>query len=79
MNDLPAGPLGDLTQFPLLIGRGLVDCRNPEVENGVFQSTSSLITHEPQANRTSITFEDNPLRRVNALSDRGSIWVIAAR
>ena len=44
-----------------------------------FQSTKNLITHEPQANRTSITFEENPLRRVNTVSGRGSIWVIAAR
>jgi hypothetical protein len=38
-----------------------------------FQSTRSLITHEPQANRTSMTFDENPLRRVNALSGKGSM------
>src|SRR5262245_31367860 len=34
--DLPAGTLGDLPQLALLIGRGLVDCGNPEVESGTF-------------------------------------------
>ncbi len=29
LDDLPAGTLGDLPQLALLIGRGLVDCRNP--------------------------------------------------
>src|SRR5262249_21336895 len=34
--DLPAGTLGDLPQLALLIGRGLVDCGNPEVESDAF-------------------------------------------
>src|SRR4029077_1003045 len=38
--DLPAGTLGDLPQLALLIGRGLVDCGNPEVESGAFHGKS---------------------------------------
>jgi hypothetical protein len=32
-NDLPTGPLGDLTQFSLLVCRGLIEGRNPEIED----------------------------------------------
>src|SRR5215472_15631817 len=38
--DLPAGTLGDLPQLALLIGRGLIDCGNPEVESGAFHGKS---------------------------------------
>src|SRR5215472_6350144 len=38
--DLPAGTLGDLPQLALLIGRGLVDCGNPEIESGAFHRKS---------------------------------------
>src|SRR5262249_40977224 len=38
--DLPAGTLGDLPQLALLIGRGLVDCGNPEIESGAFHGKS---------------------------------------
>src|SRR5262249_61961072 len=38
--DLPAGTLGDLPQLALLIGRGLVDCGNPEVESGALHGKS---------------------------------------
>jgi hypothetical protein len=40
--DLPASTLGDLPQLALLIGRGLVDCGNPEVESGAFHRKSLL-------------------------------------
>src|SRR5262249_14972622 len=38
--DLPAGTLGDSPQLALLIGRGLVDCGDPEVESGAFHGKS---------------------------------------
>jgi hypothetical protein len=40
--DLPAGTIGDLPQLALLIGRGLVDCGNPEVESRAFHGKSPL-------------------------------------
>ena len=33
VHDLPAGPLGNLTELTLLIGGGLVEGRNPEIED----------------------------------------------
>ena len=33
VNDLPTGPLGKLAELTLLIGRGLVKGRNPEIED----------------------------------------------
>jgi hypothetical protein len=36
VDDLPAGPFGDLPQLALLVGGGLIERRNPEIENGAF-------------------------------------------
>ena len=39
VGDLPAGPLGNLAQLALLVRRGLVDRRNPEIENRAFHGS----------------------------------------
>jgi hypothetical protein len=33
VHDLPAGSLGNLAELTLLVGRGLIDCRNPEIKD----------------------------------------------
>src|SRR5262249_23489479 len=40
VDDLPAGALSHLAQLALLIGHGLVDCRDPEIENRTFHVKS---------------------------------------
>jgi hypothetical protein len=44
--DLPTGSFGDLPQFALLVGRGLIERRNPEIENGAFHVRLSPLLWE---------------------------------
>jgi hypothetical protein len=44
-DDFTAHPAGDLPQFPLLIGGGLVDGRNPKIEDGYFTMSSISAFH----------------------------------
>ena len=34
VHDLPTGSLGNLAELTLLVGRGLIEGRNPEIEDG---------------------------------------------
>jgi hypothetical protein len=55
-HDLPAGPFGDLAEFALLVGGGLVEGRNPEVEDGALHDFPPFNTYaggEPKKARFS--------------------------
>src|SRR5215475_6873634 len=41
LHDVEAGSSGNLPQLTLLVGRRLVDCRDPQVENGALHGKNS--------------------------------------
>src|SRR5262245_33131993 len=43
LDDLEPATLGSLAQLALLVGRGLVDCGNPQVDGSAFHGISSVI------------------------------------
>jgi hypothetical protein len=49
VNDLPTGPLGNLAELTLLIGRGLVKGRNPEIEDSSLHDFPSVRSREVKA------------------------------